>query len=454
MKSMLFIVPWSQYHVGVNDCDFKESPDRAPEGVVGLASYLQAKGARVKIADMQHVLRMNGGDANKALDILWKMCQEFNPDVIGFSFFTARFESAKDIFCDLRSRYRTEAGQAPPILGGGVHPTLLPQQTFEYIPFDSLVLGEGELPLERYLNGEPIESIKGFCVQGQTDAQKADAIANLDEIPFPDWSLIDIDYYTQPSHQLSRVALHRAMPVTFGRSCVYRCNFCAHNCFLHARVHSADYFIAKMHHVAEQTGVDTFIIQDSSIGNFRSIWQEVCHKLITLGSPYKWWANLRANQCDEDFLSLLKQAGCIKLFFGFESGSQRILDRMGKRITVDQCRNAASLCHKIGIPFYTSYIVNYFGETEDDLRMSEELIMETRPSMLAVNRFSPIPGSIDYNRNLSMIAPHIRNIRDWTMLGMLNSPLLFGDMKPERFDYWYKRLRSLKAYINSHETPS
>ena len=148
----------------------------------------------------------------------------------------------------------------------------------------------------------------------------------------------------------------------------------------------------------------------------------------------------------------MKEAGCIKLFFGFESGSQRILQRMNKRITVEHCREAARICHEIGLPFYTSYIVNYFNEEESDLRLTEQLILETQPTSLAVNRFSPIPGSEDYDRYESLISPYIKTIHDWTTLGMLISPIRFGNMSEERFNYWLQHLREMKKYINSHET--
>lgn len=452
MKRMLFIIPWSSLYIGNTYYDFANAPERAPEGVVGLATYLMAQGAPVKIADMQQILRCNDGDTMRAMNTLCEICVSFKPDVIGFSFFTARFESTKAIFDSLWERLYDEKTDTPLIIAGGVHPTLLPQLTFSYIPFDGLCIGEGEIPLLRLLKGEQMENIKGFFLPEMQTQEYPDVISCLDDIPFPDWSLVDISFYTQPSYQISKAELHRVMPITFGRGCKYRCNFCAHNCFLHARCHSPEYFIEKMNHVAHQCGISTFVIQDSSIGNFRNIWEEVCRRLINMGSPYRWWANLRVNQADEEFLRLMKAAGCIKLFFGFESGSQQVLDRMNKRITVEQCLYAAHLCHKIGIPFYTSYIVNYFGETEEDLEKTERLIRETNPTSLAVNMFSPIPGSIDYDCHIDTIEPHIKTIHDWSMLGMLNIQLLFGAMPQERFEYWYDRLCSLKKHINSHET--
>ncbi len=453
MKKLLIVIPWTRYYVGNRDCPFASSPERAPEGVVGLATYLISKGADVRIADTLYMLRLNDGDTDATLTQLWETCADFKPDVIGFSFFTARFECAAQIFDDLRLRYaHSDTSRQPMFIAGGVHPTLLPQVTLQYMPLDAVVVGEGELPLLELLGGKHPREIKGIFMPGDVHVEKANVVECLDDLPVPDWSLIDIDHYTQPSYQISNTRLLRTMPVTFGRGCLYRCNFCAHNCFLRARHHSANYFVAKMRQVAQQCGIDTFVVQDSSIGNFSDEWAEVCRQLIAMDSPFRWWANLRANQANRRLLQLMKQAGCIKLFFGFESGSPRILKRMSKRITVEQCRQAAELCHEVGIPFYTSYIINYFGEEESDLQLTEELIRQTQPTSLSVNTFSPIPGSADYESHTQMIKPYINTIHDWTRLGMLAAPLRFGNMPEERFDYWRTRLRSLKQEINSHET--
>ena len=112
MKSILFIIPWSNYYV-VNNDSFADSPERAPEGVVSLATYLSELGIPVQIADMMQILRANNGDANVALNILWDICNDFNPDVIGFSFFTARFKPTLDIYNSLRSKYISNETDLP-----------------------------------------------------------------------------------------------------------------------------------------------------------------------------------------------------------------------------------------------------------------------------------------------------------------------------------------------------
>lgn len=192
MKRILFIIPWSGYYIGKRDCSFETEPERAPEGIVGLATYLKAHNVPVRIADMQQMLRCNNGDDNKTLDELWSLCLSFEPDVIGFSFFTARFKYAHDIFNDLVSRFKTEDRKLPLMIAGGVHPTLLPQNTLSYIPLDAVIIGEGELPLLRLAQNEKMENIRGFFLPGSKNVEKADVIANLDEIPFPDWNLTSV----------------------------------------------------------------------------------------------------------------------------------------------------------------------------------------------------------------------------------------------------------------------
>lgn len=448
MKSILFVLPWAKKFVGNRNYCYAEEPERAPENIVGLASWLRSQGARVGIADMSHMLMLSSGDVEDCLERLWQLCLDFQPEVIGLSFFTARFGYAADIVRFLRSRY---AASAPLLIAGGVHPTLLPDVTFQYVDFDALMIGEGELSLKALLEGQPLDRIEGVYLRGQQRKTTGQIVAQLDDLPFPDWSFIDKEFYAQPCYFLSYSSLDKVMPITFSRGCRYRCNFCAHNSFLGRRCHSAHYFVNMMKHTAQQCGVSAFIVQDSTVGNFKSEWRMVCQLLKDDGSPYKWWANLRANQVDEEFLTIMKEAGCGKVFFGFESGSPRILKRMNKMETIDECRRAAALCHKVGMPFYTSYIINYFGEEEEDLKMTEQLIRETRPTSLAINKFSPIPGSVDFDSHADIIAPRMASVDDWTQLGMLHSKHIFSNMSSERFQYWQKRLLDLKREINSNE---
>lgn len=446
---ILFVIPWTTYFLEHPEVNFANEPERGPEGVIGLATYLKIHHQEVKVADLQSELR-KGKSKMAALEFLWQICRQFNPDIISFSFYTRRFENAIDVFKNLKQWYKTEKLPLPFLTAGGIHCTLLPELTMQYMDFDALVIGEGEIPLLRLCLGEKPDNIKGFWKPGW-EKVAADVVENYDDMPFPDWSLIDKDFYRQPSHLISNSRLDRVMPLSFSRSCCYDCHFCAHSCFYKYRHHSAEYFLRKIQDQAQQCQVRNFIMQDSSIGNSADTWSDVCRALIRKGSPYRWWANLRVNQCNENFIRLLKEAGCVKLFFGFESGSQRILDRMNKRITVEQSIQAAEICHKVELPFYASFIVNYFGEEEIDLKLTEQLILKTHPTTIAVNKFAPNPGSSDFYRVLPQLQELLQDAHRWTRLGAWKSPKLYGNMTAEKFDYWFMRLLKLRKEINKHE---
>lgn len=446
MKSILFVIPWRQSLENNPNYDYSKEAERAPENVVCLATFLEAHGVRVKIADMFKIVVDNKGNISQSLVELTKICNDFNPDYIGLSFFTARFLQASTIVNSLRSKY--PKGEEVKIIAGGVHPTLLPELTMKHISFDALIIGEGEIPLLKLMRGEKMSLVKGVYTFPNYNKEKADIIMNLDDLPLPNWSLVDINFYNRPSYLISYEKPDGVMPITFGRGCGYRCNFCAHSCFLKLRAHSAKYTYEMVNSVSEQCHVSSFIFQDSTIGNYRQEWLEFCNLLIKNKKNYKWWINLRVNQADEELLSLSKDAGCVKVFYGFESGSPRILEQMNKKTTVEQCRLTAALHHKLGLPFYASFIVNYPSETEEDLSLSEKLILETKPTSIAINKFAPIPGSVDFERVKGKLTPHLQTISDWSSLGMLQSPLLFGNMEEERFHYWFNHLRELRKVIN------
>ena len=200
MKSLLFVIPWAKKFVDNANYIYADSPERAPENVVGLATFLRTQGVCVEIADMSYLLMQSKGNIEQCLQLLWEKCKSFVPDVIGLSFFTARFETASIIVNFLRSQYRDNA---PMIIAGGIHATLLPDITYQYINFDALMIGEGELSLVSLLKGEPLDKIRGVYLKGQRSKTMGEAISNLDILPMPDWSFVNKDFYSQPCYFLS-----------------------------------------------------------------------------------------------------------------------------------------------------------------------------------------------------------------------------------------------------------
>lgn len=104
----------------------------------------------------------------------------------------------------------------------------------------------------------------------------------------------------------------------------------------------------------------------------------------------------RVNTLDEDIVKAMRDSGCKVLQFGFESGSQRVLNFLRKGTNVEQALKAARLCRDNGILIFANYMMGIPLETETDLKATLNLMKEINPEILAANYFSPIPGSSLY----------------------------------------------------------
>ena len=120
----------------------------------------------------------------------------------------------------------------------------------------------------------------------------------------------------------------------------------------------------------------------------------------------------RVESVDFELLSRMKRAGCTLLTFGAESGSQRILDYLGKRITVEQIRIAFKNANRVGIDTGMFLIIAIPGETQEDIDMTKNMIAELEPKWINVSFLTPIPGTEIYEMTKHMIRDDV-NFRDF-----------------------------------------
>ena len=182
-------------------------------------------------------------------------------------------------------------------------------------------------------------------------------------------------------------------------------------------------------------GIHAFYFIDSSIGNNPKLLRDFCDKIIetNLNKSIKWYGNIRVDQVDEELLKLMWEAGCRYLFYGFESGSQRILDLMNKRVRVEDNYRVAELHNKLKFPYNASMIFGYLGEREDDIRKSMKFLRAVLPPSVGINCYVPLPGSPDYYRLLQQGEIHINNPVEWRTIGECNPSKIYADIPEERF---------------------
>ena len=135
---------------------------------------------------------------------------------------------------------------------------------------------------------------------------------------------------------------------------------------------------------------DTFTFNPNWVINF-------CNGLVKEKINLPWSCQTRVNVVTKDLIKAMKNAGCIQLDYGIESGSDRILNNLKKGITVEQIKNAFKITKDIGLRTYGSILLGSPGETWADIELTKKLVKEIKPSFTLFNFITPFPGSELYN---------------------------------------------------------
>jgi anaerobic magnesium-protoporphyrin IX monomethyl ester cyclase len=142
----------------------------------------------------------------------------------------------------------------------------------------------------------------------------------------------------------------------------------------------------------------------------------------------------RVDLIDRELLGWLQEAGCVRISFGAESGSQRVLDAMTKGTKVDQILRAARLCHEMGIEVYFYIMVGYPGETWADIQLTAKLLRETMPDEFSSTIAYPLPGTLFYDQ----VRERLAQAADWRYTA--ENRLLYRGQFNTRFYRWVQRL--------------
>lgn len=444
----LFVTPYLHQDIGVCEFDLSHAWRNPPFNVVLLASWLNQHGHESRIADLQRELIRAHGDTAACLDSLRKHIRAIAPDVIGFSFFSTHMPEIADISARTRE-ICASLGMAPIFIAGGIHPTVEPESTLRECDVDYVCIGEGELPLLALAQGASPEGIPGIGLPSRPVVQKTPIVQDLDSLPFPDYTLCDWKLYSTPTYLRVKAHKTQTLDLMLGRGCAFSCNFCAYKALSPVRFHSADYFLDMVDATGRTCrGVTDFYILDSTIGTNRNLLVELCEKSIARGFPkkYRFLGNMRADQVNEELLSLMQRAGFIYLFYGFESGSQNDLDRINKKTSISDNYNAAMLHNKLNFLYNASMLINYPGQTVSDLRETEKFLLSVKPRSVGINMYSPLPGCRDYDAlKEHFILPNGKY--DWRAIGMARFTSVFAAMTKDDLLYWKDRLETIASTL-------
>ena len=260
-------------------------------------------------------------------------------------------------------------------------------------PFiDYVIIGEAELTLKDILDGVPDNEILGICYRENfqpVKTEKRPFNENLDALPFPARHLVDNSIYRRPDNGKVQAVIKVA------RGCPFHCFFCLATPVsgTKVRTRSPENIVAELKECVEKYNIKNFLFW-SDIFNFNREWTlELCQKIIESGLKITWSSNTRADTMDDEMAKMMYKSGCRLVSIGVESGSQKMLDNIGKKITLDDIRNTVKILKKNKIKIYNYFVIGLPWETEETVEETIKFAIELDSNFISFYTATPLPGT-------------------------------------------------------------
>ncbi|MFA6091800.1 MAG: radical SAM protein [Elusimicrobiota bacterium] len=370
-----------------------------PLGIMSLAAHMERLGHSVRILD--------GAALRKPHEEIASLVSDFAPDLIG----VGGIITAYAYIIGLTHALRRAMPRAPIVLGGQVAINTA-DLCFQHMAVDYIVHGYGEIALEklvRHLEGDlRIEDIPGLSYRREgaaVDNPGREYFPCMEDVPLPAYHLVDMEHYATvngiKSPKLQKyleqtgksVKNHRYAPVMGTLGCTDRCTFCVHEQeFVGLKIFPTDRVIENIRFLR-----DTYDIHVVSIGE--EMFLTTLHRAQEFNRRMKeelpdvyWSSSTRANHVTPELIRELETGNCFYIAWGFESGSQRMLDLMKKRITRRQNIDAYRLVDSSKVVASASLMVGNVGE--DDHSVKDTISAVHEAGIFSATPFfaTPYPG--------------------------------------------------------------
>ncbi len=298
---------------------------------------------------------------------------------------------------------------------------------------DIFVQGEGEQALVDILTD--LKSSDNRKQKKTTDTiLKAPPIADIDSIPFPDFSEFTLEKYRQ-----------KRLPIIGSRGCVNRCYFC-NDWIVWPRYRSrrGELVFEEVKHHYNRYDIRIFEFVDLAVSSSAEEFEIFCDHVIQEGLKIKWIANFCVTRDpDKNVFEKFRQAGCRALRMGIESGSDRILAKYNKKFVISQAEEALAMIHAAAIETHINLIVGFPGESEEDYQDTLNFVERNRSTITRVANVHPFyitPSSI-VEKNHQKFGVVFPNHHDFS--------LTWYDEKGNTYELRKKRARQLKEHVKN-----
>lgn len=422
-------------------------------GIMYLSSYL--KDMRPELETRLHDMKI----ANTSYSDLARLAREFRPDLIGLSVITPNSGHLLPV-----SRHLKAALPEVPLVVGGAHASSVREKVFYQAPVDFVLTGEGEEALWQLI--QTLENLPA-----RPDPEKMDAglsrvpglfylsaenqqrvycqsnspkIEDLDRLPFPDWSAVDLKGY-QRNFTMTPVGKRRYMAIYTSRGCPYRCYYCHDNFGKSFRYRSVNNVVDEIEILARDYQITDFEIIDD-IFNFNkdrvlAICAEITRRNLKIGLTFP--NGLRGDLLNREVLEALNKAGAYFISFAIESATSRIQKQIKKFMNLEKIRENINIAARLGIFCNGFFMLGFPGESREEIRATIDFAVKSRLHTASFFIVTPYAGTGLFD---SLAAEPEKRELDFE-----RSDLIFGQANCSDLSnhdlYRLQRLAHLKFYL-------
>lgn len=378
---ILFAIPKTKSMYG----DEESKPLYPHVGIAYLTAILKKKGYLVSIYDQS---------IDKDLTILYRNIDEFKPDLIGTTGYSYAYSYLEKLIKNIKDYTST------PLIVGGPHVSAVKKKILISTKADFAMTSEADTFFPLFLrqffkktpNYEKIPNLiwrkNSTIIQNKT----GNYILNLDDLPFPDFYAFKFDLYPCFSE--------KKIPIITSRGCPYACSYCSvrlsmGQCFRPRSAQNVFEEISYWH----SKGFTKFDINDDCFTLDLKRAEKICDLIIShkLKLQLQLYNGIRVDRVNHKLLSKLKMAGCIFIAYGCESGSQKVIDSIGKKIKLAQVRKAVKLSNIVGIKNAVNFIIGHPNETFQDAKKTIKFAKSLETNYVNFYNLVPYPGTPAYH---------------------------------------------------------
>jgi len=312
---------------------------------------------------------------------------------------------------------------------GGPHPTFMPIETLKSCPdLDVVVIGEGEKTITELAglsldeNNGHLTNIKGIAYRDNDNIKlnpPRELIKDLDSIPFPARHLVPFESYGTTQEKSSDMIT--------SRGCVFNCSYCSSSLIMGKkfRTRSPENVVDEIEYLIDRYKVENIgFIDDTFMLNKRRA-KTIADEIKKRGLDIRFAASSRVDMVNKSLIEKLRSAGLTTLYYGVESGSQRILDLMKKGITLKQAENAVKATKDVGVEVLTSFILGFPGETQEEMDKTIDFSIKLNADYSQFSILTPFPGTPIYHE---LKKKKLLDTENWKKYTVLKSVIKYEEL--------------------------